>query len=156
MLFQYEFNLFQGISVDDAKVNFRKGLEDQKNWDECFQSAAADVLKQRERLGGNFAVSGSAITRSHRESIRKVIAKELIIIVLKPESKGLYKELLLKKHGEGTSKEILDYLAKVADESEDVAEDEENTFEINISKDMSDEDVVAKVLELVIQTHSLL
>ena len=108
-----------------------------------------DVLNQRKRLGGTFAVSGGAITKSHRDSIRSVIKKDLIIIVLKPANNDLYREKLLKKHGDNTSKEIIDWLTKMGDDADDISIHEGNTYEIIVQKNMSDEDVLEKVLDIV-------
>ena len=119
-----------------------------ENWNGIFETCALDVLKQRKRLGGNFAISGAAILRSHRDAIRSVIKEDLIIINLKLKDKDHYKERLINRHGDKYFQGLIDWLIGVGDVADEISEDEENTFEITADKDMSREDVVAKVLEI--------
>ena len=105
------------------------------------------ITQERERLGGDFAVASTVFSRKQRDQLRESLGPKLTFMVLNV-SKECQVERLEKKHGDNPPK-FTDILskAKYAELCELAGEDEKNAFNIEITKDMTREDVIQKVLE---------
>ena len=47
-----------------------------------YQGLAEDIVKQRKRLGGNWAIAEAIFSRKEREFLRTMIGNDLVFIVL--------------------------------------------------------------------------
>ena len=103
---------------------------------------AYDIIKQRKRIGGNWSVDFAVFSREQRDSLRKILGSNLIFIVLNMSKEYQEKRLINR---EGNS--VIDFLTKIHHLYEPAENDEENTYNVTITEDMSPEDVVKKILE---------
>ena len=104
---------------------------------------------ERKRIGGDWVIAQAVPTRKMRDVLRQGLGKDLVFILL-----GLKKETILerltKRHGEGEAAQgITDFLIKMQSMYETKAEDEENTFDLLITSEMNEQDVVEKILDIV-------
>ena len=123
-----------------------EGLEE--NLQPFLELLVKHITQERERLGGDFAVATSVVfSRKQRDQLRELLGPKLKFMVLNMNmSKECQFERLEKKHG-GRAPEFTDILFKYAELCEPAGEDEKNAFNIEITKDMTREDVIQKILE---------
>ena len=104
---------------------------------------------ERKRIGGNWVVAHAVPTRRLRDFIRKILGKDLVFILLQLD-KDTTLERLTRRHGNGEmGKALTDFCFKIESFYELKASDEENTFDIIITDDMTSHDVNEKILETV-------
>ena len=150
--------LFQGITKDytdamkAAEIEFKKimaGQVDDLNWENCkpFNGyLAKNVGDQKKRIGGNFAVAHAIPNQDLRDHIRKVIP-EVIFIVM-----SLTKENQMKRIRErhGDQAEAYEGFVTLAFNLYDKpGQGEENTYNVDITEDMTSKDVFEQVLEII-------
>ena len=124
---------------------FDSGIEDK--FEPMMRIIAEDIFKQRKRIGGDWSVDFAVFSRKQRDMLRKILGPDLIFIVLNMTVE-CQKERLVGRHGKGEeSKAAIDFMTKIHALYEPAGDDEENSFNINITNNMSREDVVQKVLE---------
>ena len=114
-----------------------------------YDQMSNHVMIQRKRLGGDMAIAQAVFSRKQRDKLRKIIGPDLVFIVL-----NMTKECQMKRikgrHGDSPMlEEFMRVLVKYAEMCEPAGDDEENAFNVTISEDMSKDDVVKKVLEVV-------
>ena len=113
-----------------------------------FHEMALDICKQRKRLGGDWAIAQAVFTRAQRDQLRKSIGPDLIFMVLNLTKECQGKRLANRHAGdEEVGNMFAESLKKFYDLYEPAGEDEENAFNIDITEDMSIEDVVETVLK---------
>ena len=129
-------------------TGFMSGQE-KEPWDPKAQDMLKMICKgvegQKKRLGGDFAVAHVVFSRKSRDLCRKECPDIVFITLTMTEE--CQKKRLQKRHGD--NKEMLDFLTKLFDELEPAGDDEENAYNIIISEDMSKEDVLNRVLEVI-------
>ena len=108
-----------------------------------------DILKQRKRLGGNWMVDRCILTKEFRELIRKKLGSGLIIVELQLNEE-LCKKRVLKRHGEDNEwdKTVANMLLEVYPQCEFAEQDEENTFTIEVTEEITPEVVANEILIL--------
>ena len=112
-----------------------------------YQEVAQDIKKQKNRIGGNFAVTETATKRSLRDAIKEVIP-ECIFITL-TLSRETQRKRCFARHGDGKQSEgILKFFTAIFDACELPGEGEKNCFNVNITEEMSDTEVMKQVLEI--------
>ena len=123
-----------------------KALMDEK-WKPMLQSTAKDIIKQKERLGGDLSIAFAIYSRSQRELLREALPG-VVFIVLSLSSDALNKRL--KGRVNDIEMDDMDNMfEKFNTLYEPADDDEENTHNLVVTEDMSPEDVVQKVLEIV-------
>lgn len=123
-----------------------RGEEYKRESVEKFYSGMCnDIKKERRRLGGDWAVAEAVPSRAFREHIRKELDNDVIFVVLHMSREDQMKRVA-KRHGDEQSS-VVDWLKKLYDLFEPAAEDEENTIGIDVTNEMSREDVVQKILD---------
>jgi len=149
-------NFLKGVSQEriDAVAN---GMDDfmlfarGKNYNEenlkIFYSAMCkDIAREQKRMGGNFAVAQAVPTRALRDHIRTQLGSNLIFVVLHM-SKGDQAARIKARHGDEET--FVELLSSVYDKYEPATEDEPNAIHVLITKDMSRDDVVDKIIKMV-------
>ena len=106
------------------------------------------VMIQRKKIGGDMAIAQAVFCRRQRDKLREIIGPDLIFIVLNM-TKECQKKRIQGRHGDSMSEEFKVIFVKYAEMCEPAGDDEENAFNVTISEDMSKDDVVKKVLEIV-------
>lgn len=106
---------------------------------------AEDVLRERKRIGGDWAVAQAVPTRELRDYIRGVIGSELIFVVLHMKKED-QKARLKNRHGDEGG--ATDYLMNAYKVFEPAGHDEPNTLDVRISPEMTPEDVVDTIVDM--------
>ena len=125
---------------------------DPKIWKDFYDILCEDVLKEREKLGGNWVIGQAVYSKAARDTIRKRLGDDLIMVVLESREDDLQLERLAKRAlGSGkVSKEVLEEskmkLSKLTGGQDKVEEDEPNTFVIMITNEMTPHDVAQQAL----------
>ena len=123
-----------------------EGLEE--NLQPFLQLLVKHITQERERLGGDFAVATTVFSRKQREQLRELLGPNLVFMVLNM-SKECQVERLQKRHSDSeTQKKFQKMLFQYAELCEPAGEDEENAFNVEITEDMTREDVKQKILDL--------
>ena len=115
-----------------------------------YDNMAKDISKQSKRLGGKMVVAQAIYSRKQRDSMRKILGPECVFIVLNMSS-DCQKKRVMERHGDGMNGDFLDLILKLASRYEPAGADEENAYNIDITEDMSRDDVIQKILEIVHQ-----
>ena len=99
-------------------------------------------------MGGDWVVAQAVPTRELREHIRKELGPDMIFVVLDMTREDQMKRIL-QRHGENEEQStVVDWLTKLYDLFEPATEDENNTLDVKVTNDMSREDVVQKILDM--------
>ena len=108
---------------------------------------AKDIEIQRKRLGGNFVVARAIGSKKERNHIRSMLP-DCIFIILSMTKESQMKRLL-SRHGEDESgKGVVKFLNDIHKYFEPPEESEENTYNIDITEDMTPRDVMNIALEI--------
>merc|ERR1719315_283955 len=118
---------------------------------ECDQAVAGeyydllcqDITKERARIGGDWVVAGVAINQEHRQMIRSRLGPDLVFIVLTMDMEDV-RERLMDRHN--NQQETVKFLMSTGHLFTAAEEGEEQTVNIEVTKDNNKEDVVKKIL----------
>ena len=112
-----------------------------------YDEMAKDLIKQRKRIGGDWAIAQAVFSRNQREFIREKVGSSLVIIVLNL-TKECQPHRVKARHGDSMGDVFLNLMVKYAALCEPAGEDEENAYNITITEDMTRDDVIKKILEI--------
>ena len=104
-----------------------------------------DIVRQKKRLGGTFAVAHAVPTRASRDFLRGLVGSDLFFIVLNI-TKECQSERLKGRHGEGQGG---DELEKIFANFQPAGEEEPRAFNLTIEAGMSREEVMQKAFDIV-------
>jgi len=154
----------KGWSREDAEIVLRTGKEyqtylaGQAGWREKLPNHDADailrpllkimcreVARQKKRLGGDFAVAHLVMSKKSRELCREV-CPNIVFIVLNMTD-GCRRVRLKGRHN--SNGDLPDNLSKLFQEFEPAGGGEENAYNIEVSEDMTREEVLEKVLDII-------
>ena len=107
--------------------------------------SAEDILFHKKKIGGNWAVALAVSSRKHREVLRKAIGTDLYIFVLNLTRESNLKRVI-ERHGAEHGKEIAKRFEKIIKQYEPAEYDEVNTFNIEVTEEMTPDDVVEKAI----------
>ena len=141
--------IFQGMDEFPKLMELKEyDMDLMKAW---YSEMAKDILKEKNKIGGSWAVAQAVPSREFRDCIRKVLGDQCIFVILKlsEETNG---KRLADRHAEmdqETKDGVLALMQKMYKLYEPTGEDEDNSVDVEIGPDM-DRDAVAKaVLEKV-------
>ena len=109
-----------------------------------------DIVKEKKRIGGNWAVAQAVPTRALRDRIRERLGPDLIFVVLHM-TKEDQKARLKARHGDDDS--LSEFLSRWYDLYEPATVDEPNAIHVLVTSDMTKDDVAEKILRLVEKYH---
>jgi len=113
---------------------------------EFYTCMCEDILSERRRIGGDWAVAAVALTRALRDHIRSRLGPDLIFVILSMDKEEVRKRVTARHHGEEQASEMMEPINKLC---EPIGDDEENAVGIRVTTDMTKEDVLQKILDLV-------
>jgi len=113
---------------------------------EFYRLMAADIGKEKKRIGGDFAVATVLVTADIRAAMREVLGPELIIVVLTMSSADRRERILSRHKGNLKAADLFDTFEKLM---EGVQENEPNTFEFKVDSGMTRDEVVDQVIQKV-------
>ena len=115
------------------------------NLEEFYSIMCEDILKERKRVGGDWAVAQAVPTRKLRDLIKSKLGPDLLFVVLDLDE-DLHRERLsprIKLVGEQRTKMWMNMKLRY-----ELAEDnEENAVDLKITREMEPDDVVAKIMK---------
>ena len=107
------------------------------------EDIANDILKQRQRIGGDWSIAFGISSRKQRDIIRKILGPDVIFMVLNI-TKDCAKNRLVARHGM-----TLNTLIEMHKIYEKAGEDEENAFNLMIEDNMNADNVIDKVMDII-------
>ena len=115
---------------------------------EFYSAVAEDLGKEYKRIGGDFVAAQVVPTRELRDYVRKILGEKLIFVGLHMSKEDQIKRVKVR-HGEGTTADsIAEMFSKIYSVYEPVAEDEPNAINVNVTYDMSKDDVLKEIIRL--------
>ena len=112
---------------------------------EFYAAMAEDVDREQKRIGGDFVVAQAVPTRALRDHIRSKLGPNLIFVVLHMSREEQF-ERIKARHGD--EKNILEMLTKLYDVYEPATEDEPRAVSVDLTRDMTRDQVFEKILQL--------
>lgn len=103
-------------------------------------------LEHQKKIGGDWAVAQAVPTRVFRDHIRGELGPNLIFVVLHM-SKEDQMDRVTARHGDDMH--AINMLKKMYDLYEPATENEPNAINLVVTKDMSRDDVVEKIIRMV-------
>jgi len=118
---------------------------EEKDLEDSFQAMCEDIMRERKRIGGDWAVACVLDYKKLRQLVRGWMGPDLQIVVLDMKLEDQM-DRMRKRHGGHES--AVDFAKAVYDLSEPAGEEEANTIDLKVTPDMTPDDVVQKILEL--------
>ena len=115
-----------------------------------FNALGKDIVSEKAKIGGDWVIAGFIPTRLMRDVIRKACNINATFINLIIDSE-LQKKRIEKRHRKGNVSdeawiEVLTGMHKIFEPTQ---ENEDNTFDLKIGEDMTIEQVVEQVMEMI-------
>ena len=137
-------------SAQDELYKMGSGQVDNIDWNNIkpwMEAMSKDIHAQKKRMGGNFAVAHSVTSQDMRDLIRSILPDCIFITLSLTEETQAIR--VKERHGDGPGTEaISEMLAKMYKLYEGPGEGEKNTYNVDITENMSPKDVLNKVLEV--------
>ena len=152
--------IFQGITqenedrVQDVK-EFNMKMSEKQELDEeqggrAYKYMSECVGYERRRIGGDWAVAQAVPTRRLRDVIRKHLGSDKVVFILIGLEPEATRKRLNNRHGESEEGlAMTDFCMKVNSFYELKAADEDNTYDVIVTNDMTPKDVVQKIIEII-------
>jgi len=110
---------------------------------EYHEHLALDIKREKQRIGGDFAIATFLLDRATRDHLRKVLGDQLIIVCLTMSMEERRERVLARHSGDQSSADIGDHFAKLMEPLED---GEPNSIEVQVTSAMNKAEVVEEVL----------
>ena len=118
---------------------------DRSQSDHFFTLMAEDILKERQRIGGDWIVSYAVAKRVDRDFLRKILGEDLIFVVL-DISLDLVIERLSGREGKEKNREEAAKLHSVFEPAE---KDEPNTIPFEMKRGVTREENAQAIFDLI-------
>ena len=129
-------------------IDFLEGKEyDHEKVCKFYGAMCKNVKSEKKRIGGNFVIAQAVPTRKIRDFIRNILGDSLLFVVLNMNREDQL-ERIKKRNGEEVEGAI-EAMTKSHKLFELAADNEENAINYQITKDLSRDDVVKKILGLI-------
>jgi len=140
-----------GKRVSKTFINMMKGSQDIDNdgYEEGYRAMCNNIKKERDRIGGDWAVCCVLLNRKTRDIVRSELGEELKIVCLEMKLEDQMARVRSRHAGDDNS---VDMMKAVYDLCEPAGDDEPNTWEVMVTPDMTREDILKMVLEKVNMT----
>jgi len=123
-----------------------------EDYREFYTIMCEDIMRERKRIGGDWAVAGVALTQSMRDHIRSKLGKDLFFVILSMDEEEQRKRVTKRHQGDEQAADLMQLVNKLC---EPIGEDEVNTVSVAVTADMTRDDVVNKILDLINQSTAL-
>ena len=125
------------------------GRLDEIDWEAMkpfYTNMSKDIDTQRKRIGGDFAIAQAVTSRDMRDHIR-INLPDCVFITLTLTKENQLKRVTAR-HGEQSGDEMLEMFNAIFKFYEGPGDGEKNTYNVDISEDMTPNDVMNQVLEI--------
>jgi len=116
-----------------------------------YGAMSKDIANEQKRIGGDFVIAQAVPTRKIRDFIRKQMGENLIFVVLHM-TKEDQMERIVKRHGDA-NENLIEKMTMCHNVFEPAEDDEKNAIHCLITKDMTRDEVVEKIVQL-LKDHS--
>jgi hypothetical protein len=131
------------MKLSEAELDEVQGARAYKYMSEC-------VGYERRRIGGDWAVAQAVPTRRLRDVIRQHLGSDKVVFILIGLEPEATRNRLNNRNGESEAGlAITDFCMKVNNFYEVKASDEDNTYDVIVTNDMTPKDVVQKIIEII-------
>ena len=107
---------------------------------------ANHIIKERQRLGGDFVIAQAIFSRKQRNLLQEIIGSDLVFMVLNIPKESQV-ERLKKRHADSVPDSFMEFWFRYAKMCEPAGDDEKNSFNIEITKKMARKDVINQILK---------
>lgn len=107
-----------------------------------YTAMATDILNEKKRIGGNWAVAHMILQREVRDHLRDILGPKLVFICLTMSQEDRRERVRSRHDGAEGAVKIMDTFEMLMEPG---AEDEPNTVNLTVTADMSKDDVVEAV-----------
>merc|ERR1719309_127103 len=111
-----------------------------------YKAQCDDILQERKRIGGDWAIAAVTLTREVRDLVRANLGTDLLFVILSMNMDDVRKRVKERHHGDDSAVELM---APIHNLCEPIEPDEDNVVGVTITPEMSKEEVVNKILKLV-------
>ena len=139
------FPILISIMIINSNPNHRYN---QAAIDEFYKAMAADIMKEKTRLGGNWVVAFAIPDRQDRDVLREVLDEEAIFVVLDLEESLLREHLAEKYKDRPDVEEIQTILIKTSKMYKQAQIDEKNVIDYKMMIGTCAEEDAGSILEL--------
>ena len=108
---------------------------------------AKHIVNERQRLGGDFAIAQAVFSRTQRDLLRELLGPDLVFIVMNMTKESQI-ERVSKRHAGNLPESFMNVLFNWREMCEPAGDDEANAYNLDITGNMTKEEVVQKVLEI--------
>jgi len=133
--------------MEQVWADFKAGKGGAEGVEQYYRELAEDVLGERKRIGGDFVAAGCVQRIVTRDLIRSILGEDLYFINLEMDEDS-QQERIKARHGDD-NEDAVNLLKAEYDFNQPAAADERNTFTVNITRNMTKDDVVKKTLDVV-------
>ena len=109
-----------------------------------FKLMSKDIATEKKKIGGDWVVAFAVPTRKIRDVIKEECNATFVVLTVSEETQM---QRLSKRHPK--DKEFVNYLAKCHNYYESVQSDEKDAYEVIITPDMEQDDVLQQVIDLI-------
>ena len=113
------------------------------------EDMANDILKQRQRIGGDWSVAFACFSRHQREIIRKILGPDVIFIVMSLTRETTMKRLQGRFGEDENGEQFTNQCLAIYKKYEEAGDDEMNSYNLMIDENMSIDDVDVKVMDII-------
>jgi len=110
----------------------------------CYGAMCEDIIRERKRMGGDWAVATVLMDRQIRDFVRSQLGADLQIVVLDMALEDQMERVRERNKGEESAVEMCKAIYGISDPAQ---EDEPNTTGVKVTPDMKPGDVVKQVLQ---------
>ena len=119
---------------------------DVKQANKVYSAMAEDIKREKQKIGGDWAVAGMVTNREARGNSRRILGPQLVFILLTMPSEDRGKRILSRHGNRESVVEIMDRFEAACVPGQ---EGEPRTINLSVIAAMSEEEVVEEVRKLV-------
>jgi len=128
-------------------MNMMTGKDyDKEGLQDYYGALCEDISRERKRIGGDWAIAGVALTQEHRDFIRSKLDSDLTFVILTMDMDDVRKRVEKRHEGDDSVNTLIAPIYKIF---EPVGENEKNAVNITITSEMTPDDVLEKIINLV-------
>jgi len=120
-----------------------QGEVDILEFEEFYTMLCADILKEKQRIGGDWAVAQCVISRKMREFIRSKLDPNMVFVLLEMDFDETMDRLMKRHQNDDSQKEVMKAFNKLV---QPAGANESGVITIKVTKEDTPEDVMEKVL----------
>ena len=127
---------------------------------EFYRHLALDIKREKERIGGDFAVATVLMNRETRDQLRRILGDQLVIVLLTMSMEERRERILVRHSGDKATADRMDvrlqfckhlFILKNISQHftrlmKPLEKDEPNCWEVKVTGDMSRTEVVEEIL----------